>query len=154
MALFLSTCVNKIDKKGRVSVPAPFRAALEDQSFQGVVLFCSNTHICLEGFGMSRMEELSLRLDHYDLFSSDQDDMATAIFGEAVQLPFDGDGRIILPAALVDFAGINDHAAFIGMGHKFQIWDPVTFEERRNAARKNVRDKGLTLPKIQKETAV
>ena len=70
MALFLSACVNKVDRKGRVSVPAPFRSALSDQSFQGVVLFCSNTHKCLEGFGMSRMEELGARLDHYDLFSA------------------------------------------------------------------------------------
>lgn len=153
MALFLSACVNKVDKKGRVSVPAPFRAALTDQLFQGVVLFCSHTHICLEGFGMARMEELCQRLEHYDLFSADQDDMATAIFGEAVQLPFDGDGRIILPAALMDFAGLGEHAAFIGMGHKFQIWNPEAFEERRNAARRTVKDKGLTLPKIQRETA-
>jgi MraZ protein len=93
------------------------------------------------------MEELGARLDHFDLFSEDQDDMATAIFGEAVQLPFDGDGRVILPSEFMDFAGIDERAAFVGMGHKFQIWDPDSFDKRRAEARKSVRDKGLTLPR-------
>lgn len=147
MALFLSTYVNKVDRKGRVSVPAPFRAALAGQAFQGIVLFRSNSHVCLEGFARSAMEDLSARLDHFDLFSADQDDMATAIFGEAVQLPLDGDGRVILPAELVAFAGLEDQAAFVGLGRKFQVWNPASFEKRRSEARLRVRDKGLTLPR-------
>lgn len=147
MALFLSTYENKVDKKGRVSVPAPFRSALAGQAFQGVVLFRSHAHRCLEGFGMDTMEELAGRLDHYDLFSADQDDMATAIFGEAVQLPFDGDGRVILPAALMEFSEIGEKAAFVGMGRKFQLWAPALFETRKGQARTAVKDKGLTLPK-------
>ncbi|MCB9991921.1 MAG: division/cell wall cluster transcriptional repressor MraZ [Rhodospirillales bacterium] len=147
MALFLSTYVNKVDRKGRVSVPASFRAALADQPFQGVVLFRSNNHACLEGFGQSAMEMLGDRLDHFDLFSAEQDDMATAIFGEAVQLPFDGDGRVILPSDLTGFAGLEEQAAFVGLGRKFQVWNPAAFEARRAQARQSVQDKGLTLPK-------
>lgn len=147
MALFLSTYVNKVDRKGRVSVPASFRSALADQAFQGVVLFRSNSHVCLEGFGQGAMEELSARLDHFDLFSAEQDDLATAIFGEAVRLPFDGDGRVVMPAELLSFAGIDERAAFVGMGRKFQIWEPDAFEARRDDARKGVKAKGLTLPR-------
>ncbi len=147
MALFLSTYTNKVDRKGRVSVPAPFRAALSTQAFQGVVLFRSNNHLCLEGFGQSAMEDLSDRLEHFDLFSAEQDDMATAIFGDAVQLPFDGDGRIVLSADLIAFAKLDEQAAFVGLGRKFQVWSPAEFEARRAAARKSVQEKGLTLPK-------
>lgn len=147
MTLFLSTFVNKVDRKGRVSVPAGFRTALAGQSFQGVVLFRSSGHDCLEGFGMSRMEELGRRLEALDIFSPDQDDLATAIFGEAMQLPLDGDGRIILPAPLIDYAGLQDQAAFVGLGHKFQIWNPAAFETRRQAARARVKGEGLTLPR-------
>lgn len=147
MALFLSTYTNKVDRKGRISVPASFRAALSAESFQGIVLFRSNNHVCLEGFGHSAMEGLSNRLDHYDLFSAEQDDMATAIFGEAVQLPFDGDGRVVLPGDLINFAKLDEHAAFVGLGRKFQVWNPSEFERRRDAARKSVQDNGLTLPK-------
>ena len=147
MALFLSTFVNKVDRKGRVSVPASFRAALADQSFQGVVLFRSHGHPCIEGFPHSFMAELSDRLDNFDLFSADQDDLATSIFGESVQLPFDGDGRIILPEPIIAYAGLSEQCAFVGMGRKFQIWNPAAFEARKSEARDNVRSRGMTLPK-------
>ena len=63
MALFLSTTINKIDKKGRVSVPASLRAALQLQDFSGVVLFRSLIHPILEGCSYDRMVQLS---QHYD----------------------------------------------------------------------------------------
>ncbi len=147
MALFLSTYTNRIDKKGRVSVPASFRAELSGEGFQGVVLFKSNTHDCLEGFPKSHMEEISGRLDHFDMFSAEQDDLATAIFGSAVQLPLDGDGRIILPEELLSFSSMSEQASFVGLGNKFQIWSPSKFDERQNSARKAVQKGGLTLPK-------
>lgn len=147
MALFLSTHINKIDKKGRVSVPSSFRAELSDEDFKGVVLFRSNTHQCLEGFAWSYMQEIGKRLDNFDLFSAEQDDLATSIFGTAVQLSMDGDGRIILPNDLVDFAALDEKASFVGMGVKFQIWDPVSFEQRRDVARQAVQTQKLTIPK-------
>jgi len=150
MPLFLSTYANKVDKKGRISVPAPFRATLTGQAFQGVVLFKATGHACLEGFDFGTMDELSRRLDHFDLFSNAQDDLATAIFGEAVQCPFDSEGRISVPQALLDFAKIDEGATFVGLGRKFQIWDSVSFENRRADARANVIRDGLTLPKLDK----
>lgn len=147
MTLFLSTYINKVDKKGRVSVPAPFRAALANQGFAGIVLIRASGHPALEGFSWDYMQELSARLDEFDLFSPKQDDLATAIFAEARQLPFDGDGRILLPTDLGTFAGIEDEAAFVGMGRKFQIWTPQKLSVRQDEARKNIRAQGLTLPK-------
>jgi MraZ protein len=147
MALFLSTSVNKIDKKGRVSVPAGFRAALEGDEFSGVVLIPSQNHACLEGFPYAAMQEIAGRLDNFDMFSSDQDDLATSLFGEAVQLAFDGEGRIMLGADLMAKANLSEQAVFVGMGAKFQIWSPDRYEERRRAARDNVTKNKLTLPK-------
>ncbi len=147
MALFLSTHINKVDKKGRVSVPAQFRAELAAESFQGIVLFRSNAHAALEGFAWSYMQEISRRLENFDLFSPDQDDLATTVFGETVQLPFDGDGRIVLPTDLLEFAGVGERAAFVGLGNKFQVWNPEILAKRREDARRNVRDKNLTLPR-------
>ena len=147
MALFLSTFTNKVDKKGRVSVPASFRASLSMETFQGVVLFKSHTHEALEGFGMSYMSEISERLDNYDLFSAEQDDLATVIFSESMQLPFDGDGRIVLPGTLMEAINVKDQVSFVGLGHKFQIWTPETLAKRKGEARKNVTAQKLTLPK-------
>lgn len=148
MTLFLSTYGNKVDRKGRVSVPAPFRASLAAQSFPGVVLFRSGTHDCLEGFAFAAMEELASRLDHYDLFSNAQDDLATTIFAEAVQLPFDAEGRIVIPEHLLAHAGIEEQAMFVGLGRKFQIWNAAAYDKRREQARREVKEKALTLPRI------
>ena len=59
MRLFLSTFTNKVDKKGRVSVPATFRAALSELSFPGIVAYRSFTALCIEGCGMDFMQRLS-----------------------------------------------------------------------------------------------
>lgn len=149
MGLFLSTYINKIDAKGRVSVPSTFRASLSNESFQGIVLFKSHTYQALEGFPMSYMQNISDRLDHFDLLSEEQDSLAMSIFAESVQLPLDGDGRVVLPAALIEMGGLKDQAAFVGLGHKFQIWNPATLDARKSEAVKNVRAKKLTIPKFE-----
>ena len=147
MALFLSTYTNKVDKKGRISVPATFRNAIADQSFQGIVVFRSNKYEALEGFSMDQMQELSARLDEFDSFSQEQDDLATTIFAEATPLPLDGDGRVVLPKELADYAGITENACFVGLGPKFQIWEPAKLKARRSEARGNVQSQNLTVPK-------
>jgi len=147
MALFLSTYTNKVDKKGRVSVPASFRAALSAQIKHGIIVFASNQHSCLEGFDFAKMDEIGTRMDHYDLFSNDQDDLATTIFGGSVQLLFDSEGRIVLPDHLIKSAQIDGQATFVGLGRKFQIWNPDLFAARKSQARSNVHKRGLTVPK-------
>lgn len=97
---------------------------------------------------MTTMMELAARLDHFDLFSADQDDLATTIFGDSVQCPFDGDGRIILPDPLIKHAGLGDEVAFVGLGRKFQLWSPERLNARRAAAAANIQSKGLTLPRL------
>lgn len=148
MTLFLSTYINKVDRKGRVSVPAAFRSALiGSDGAAGLVLVRSNGYECLEGFGLSFMQDISARLDNFDLFSAEQDDLALSVFGDSVQLSLDGDGRVILPEMLIDYAGIDGEAAFVGLGRKFQIWNPASLAARKDAARLAVKDNGLTIPK-------
>lgn len=148
MALFLATYVNKLDRKGRLSIPAPFRTALTSDQFTGVVLTPSHQYPCLEGFSYETMEELSTRLDHYDLFSSDQDDLATALFGQATPCNIDDTGRIVLPESLMTHANLTDKAAFVGLGRKFQIWHPDSLAQRQTQARDTVKSQKLTLPAL------
>jgi MraZ protein len=145
MALFLSTFINKLDKKGRVSVPAPFRLALSGQAFQGIVAFRSYKLSAIEGMGIDRMQRLSDSADQLDLFSDAQDDLTATIFADAHMLAFDGDGRIILPQALLEHAKIQDSVAYVGHGATFQIWNPNAFEAHQHEARKRVQDKQATL---------
>lgn len=139
MTAFLSTYVNKVDKKGRVSVPAPYRAALANQSFQGLVAYPSLTDPAIEAFGrdvLERMNEerLTRRIAGGDfeqaLIGSQDDDLVDTIMAMASEMPFDGEGRVILPPALAAHAGIEDRAAFVGRGPRIQIWAPERFEAR------------------------
>jgi MraZ protein len=145
LGLFFSTVVNKVDRKGRVSVPATFRAALEGLSFPGVILFRSFRLPALDGNGIDRMEELSARIDALDEFSEDREALAS-IFADAQQLPFDGEGRIVLPEPLCTHAGITENAAFVGLGRTFQIWEPQRFEKHQQDLRERARRQGTTLP--------
>ena len=145
VALFLSTFVNKVDRKGRVSVPAPFRAALAGQVFNGIVAFRSYKQRTIEACGVDRMASLSESLDDMELFSEAQDDLASTIFADAHQLPFDGEGRIVLTPVLAEHAGIADMVAFVGRGATFQIWEPEAFRAHQEQARARASRQGATL---------
>lgn len=138
--MFLSTFVNKVDKKGRVSVPAPFRAALSKEIFQGFVAFRSYKNRAVECCSYSRMERLSESVDDLDIFSEAQEDLTATIFADAQQIPFDGDGRIILPENIIEHAGLGGQVAFVGRGSTFQIWSPGIFTSVQDEARQRLKE--------------
>lgn len=148
MALFLSTFLNKIDKKGRVSVPAPFRAALSSQDFPGIIVFRSLHHDALEACSLSHMQALSENLEKLDIDAEEKDLIATTIFGGSVQLPFDKEGRVILPEELMQYAGISEQASFVGRSNTFQIWEPSKLENYHAIAREQAKKRGLRLSQI------
>ncbi len=130
MPLFLSTTVMKVDQKGRVSVPAAFRSSLPQGGYQGIVIYQSFKRPCLEGADLTFMEKLSESMHgDFGLYSDDHEALATATLGSAHQLPFDPEGRVGLPKKLMMHAGISDEATFVGLGWKFQIWEPAAFEQ-------------------------
>lgn len=141
MALFLSTFTNKIDAKGRVSVPAQFRSALSNQDFSGVVVYESFINDCIEGCDIARIKQLSDSIDSLDPFCEERDAFATTILGGAVQLSIDGDGRVVLPEKLLDKSCIAGKALFVGKGPTFEIWDPSRFEEYLVIAKENAKKK-------------
>src|SRR5215475_7083222 len=145
--LFLSTFVNKVDRKGRVSVPATFRAAVADQSFPGIVVFPSFKYTALDGSGIKRMEEMSERLNTLDEFSDEHENL-TMLFAAAQPLSFDTEGRIGLSENLVEFAHLSDSAAFVGLGKSFQIWEPNRFADHQAALIERARLQGTRLPPL------
>ncbi|MCE3255021.1 MAG: mraZ [Rickettsiaceae bacterium] len=150
MALFLSTFENKIDKKGRISVPAQFRASLANQDFAGIIVYESLVNECIEGCDISRIKQLSESIDNLDPFSAKRDSMATTVLGCVVQLPFDGDGRIILPENLIKKAELNDKAIFIGKGPTFEIWNPQKFAKYLEKAKATAKENLTNLKLVSK----
>ncbi len=137
MALFVSTFINKVDRKGRVSVPASFRAALAAQTPQGIVVYPSFTSAAIEGCGSDFLEQLAdSTTAAFDLFSPEQDDINTLIFSSSHQLAWDPEGRVMLPEEILAHANITEQAAFVGKGRTFQIWEPEALKTHTAEARR------------------
>lgn len=145
MALFLSTFEKQIDKKGRVSVPAPFRAALAGQAFHGIIAYSSFVNPCIEACGIERIEKLYAQIEALDPFSEERDAFTTAILGGSQQLGFDGEGRVMLPEALIAEAKIDGACVFVGKGATFEIWEPKSFTAYEQQSRELARQKRLAL---------
>jgi len=129
MPLFTSTYINKVDKKGRVSVPAAFRSTLPSGD-QSIALFPSLASRAIEGFDYLFLEHISDKLDNFDMLVSPGrlQDPAAKILSRSVTISIDGDGRIVLPQEFMKHAGIADRAVFVGLGRTFQIWAPEEYD--------------------------
>ena len=134
--MFLSNYENKIDKKGRVSVPATYRSHLSSMGYNGFISYPSFNHAALEACSQDRIEKLSNTIDSLNPFEEKRDFFATSILSESVNLQFDSEGRILLTQKLLKHAKIKNSMLFVGQGKTFQIWEPTIFEKFKVTARK------------------
>lgn len=139
MNLFVSTFRNRIDGKGRVSVPAPFRAVLARDGFDGVFLYPALGAEAVDGGGPALMDRVAGLLEGLGPYSDKRDFLSTALFGDSAVVNIDGDGRMILPETMRNHARITDTVAFVGLGAKFQLWEPGRFAAHLDKARREVR---------------
>ena len=134
--MFLSSFVNKLDKKGRVSVPATFRSHLNSLGYNGFISYPSFNHSALEACSQDRIEKLSNTIDSLSPFEEKRDYFATSVLSESENLQFDTEGRISISKKLLDHAKIKSNVLFVGLGKTFQIWDPNNFHKFKAFARK------------------
>jgi len=134
--MFLSTYENKLDKKGRVSVPASFRSYLSNLGYNGVICYPSFNNQCIEAWPQDRIEKISNAIDSLNPFEEKKDYFATSILSESANLQFDSEGRILLTSKLLKHAKIKNSILFVGQGKTFQIWEPAAFEKFRAKSRK------------------
>ncbi len=134
--MFLSTYENKLDKKGRVSVPASFRSYLSNLGYNGVICYPSFNNQTIEAWPQDRIEKISNLIESLNPFEEKRDFFATSILSESINLQFDSEGRISLSSKLLKHAKIKNSMVFVGQGKTFQIWEPVIFEKFKVNARK------------------
>lgn len=140
MDQFVSKFTNKIDAKGRVSVPASFRTVLAKDGFEGIYCYPSLDAPALDAGGERLVEKIGGLLEGIAPYSDERDQLATALYGDSEVLSIDQDGRTSIPERLKQHTGITTHVTFVGLGGKFQIWEPGKFEENLSQARQKVRD--------------
>lgn len=145
MAALLGRHINKIDKKGRVSVPKLFRDAIAHQDFQGIYVYPSFQHPALEAAGEIFIQRVVNSLDELDIVYDEQDDLAATILENTQPLPYDPEGRIILPKSLMDHVNLTNEAVFVGRGTRFQIWEPEAYAQHNADNFERVRTREVTL---------
>ena len=99
--MFLSTYENKLDKKGRVSVPASFRSYLSNLGYNGVICYPSFNNQSIEAWPQDRIEKISNSIDTLSPFEEKRDFFATSILSESTNLQFDSEGRISLISKII-----------------------------------------------------
>ena len=134
--MFLSSFENKIDKKGRVSVPATFRSYLNTLGYNGFVSYPSFNHSALEACSQDRIEKLSSTIDSLNPFEEKRDYFATSVLSESEIHQFDTEGRVSISEKLLNHAKIRNNVLFVGLGRTFQIWEPTNFDKFKSLARK------------------
>jgi len=140
MDRFVSTYTNKIDAKGRVSIPAPFRAVLEQDGYAGgIYCYPSLDAAALDGGGERLAQKIDGLLQGLPDYSDERDELSVALYGDVHVLSIDGDGRIILPQNLRSHANLDAQVTFVGLGDKFQMWHPGTFQDRHKQAREKAK---------------
>jgi MraZ protein len=139
MDRFVSHFTLRLDAKGRVSIPASFRAVLVRDGFEGLYCYPTLDRPALDAGGNALLGEIETLIARYSPYSEQREQFSTALFGTSEVLKIDGEGRIGLTESLKAHAGISDEATFAGLGHKFQIWEPGRFRAELAEATERIR---------------
>ncbi len=138
--MFLSTSHNKIDKKGRVSVPRNFRTYL-DLEGGSLILFKSLQFKCIEGTTLKRIIQYVEAIDEIDAMSKDASILRMMI-ADSFEIKYDNEGRINIPESLLSHAYIDDVAVFAGIGKSFMIWSDIEYEKEYQNTQKILQSSG------------
>jgi len=139
MDRFVSNVTLRLDSKGRVSIPASFRSVLAHDGFDGLYCYPALDRPAIDAGGNALMAEIEAVIARYAPFSEEREQFAVALYGTSETLKIDGEGRVSLSEALKRHAGITEAVAFVGLGHKFQIWEPGRFQSELAEATQKVR---------------
>ncbi len=140
MDRFVSHFTNRLDAKGRISIPASFRAVLTRDGFEGLYIHPSLDQQALDCGGNALLQEIDALLARLSAYSEERDLFSTALLGTSEILKFDSEGRVVLSETIKTFAGISNDVTFVGHGHKFQMWEPNRFQAHLEEAKHRVRD--------------
>jgi MraZ protein len=139
MDRFVSNTTLRLDSKGRVSIPASFRQVLGRDGFDGLFCYPALDRPAIDAGGNALMAEIEALIARYAPFSDAREQFALALYGTSETLKIDGEGRMMLSINLRRHAGITEAATFVGLGHKFQIWEPGRFQNELAEATDKVR---------------
>ena len=121
-----------------MSILAPFRSVLARGGFEGFYCYLTFRRSALDAGGRTLLAEIEAVITRFHLFSKERECLGAALYGTSDVLRIDANGRVVLLEALKTHAGAKNAVAFVGLGDKFQIWDPNRFRSQLAAATEQV----------------
>ena len=137
--MFLSHFTKALDAKGRLALPAPFRAALSAERFAGVFVHPALDTPALDCGGAKLIAGIGALLAKMPPYAPEREDLSLALLGTSEIVKLDPEGRFVLSDRLKAAIGMIHEAAFVGQGDKFQIWAAEAFVTRMERARVRAR---------------
>jgi len=139
MNRFVGNYTMRLDAKGRVSIPAPFRSVLARDGFDGLYCYPTLDRTAIDAGGNALLGEIEKLIERYAPYSEEREELLVALYGTSETIKIDGEGRVVLTDGLRTHASITDAVAFVGLGHKFQLWEPGRFRAHLAKATATVR---------------
>ena len=120
-----------LDAKGRLAVPTRFRERLRECCASELVITVDTDH-CLLIYPLPEWQEIERKLMKLPSFNKAARRLQRLLVGHATEVEMDGQGRVLLPPPLRQFAGLEKHAVLIGQGNKFELWDEGRWNDQRD----------------------
>jgi MraZ protein len=124
---------NKItlDAKGRVAIPTKYRERLSERCDSQLILTVDRDY-CLLIYPLPDWEDLERRLMRLPSLHRQVRRLQRLMVGYATEVELDGHGRVLLPRELREYAGLDKQAILIGQGNRFELWDELRWNEKRD----------------------
>jgi MraZ protein len=116
-----------IDSKGRLAVPTRYRDALSSS----LVVTIDTEETCLLLYPSDQWQIIEDNLQRLPSFNAAARRIQRLLIGHASDVELDGSGRVLLPTLLRDYAHLHKRVLMIGQGNKFEVWDEVLWQTRR-----------------------
>ncbi|MFM9974725.1 MAG: division/cell wall cluster transcriptional repressor MraZ [Beijerinckiaceae bacterium] len=139
MDRFVSQYTSRLDSKGRVAIPAPFRSLLDNDGYEGLYVHPALDFPALDCGGNALLGEIDALMARFPAYSEERDFFATALLGASQIVKRDTEGRFILTEMMRETTSITDAATFVGHGSKFQMWEPMRFKAHYEESRSRLR---------------
>ncbi len=131
-AVFRGILGLSIDSKGRMVMPTRYRERLRAGKQNSVVLTIDTEERCLLLYPMPEWEAIEAKIAALPSFNPAARRIQRLLIGHATDVEMDGQGRLLLPPLLRDYAGLTKHAVLVGQGKKFELWDEAHWNEKRS----------------------
>ena len=146
MTQFVGTHFGKLDRKGRISVPASFRAELEAAGVNQIAFRPSHQYPCIEGRSRPEFDRMCAIIRALPHFSEEREAWESGFIAVSLVLRMDAEGRLVLPEEMISESGLGENVAFMGKGDRFEIWNAAAAKANTGQGFATLRDRRMSLP--------